>query len=102
MDNNQPRAYRRSVRLQDYHYSQAGAYFITVCTQERRALFGEIVDGEMVLNDAGRAVEHTWLAIPQHFPQVELDAFVVMPNHLHGIVVISGSPVGAKNFSPLV
>ena len=101
MDNNQPRAYRRSVRLQDYHYSQAGAYFITVCTQERRALFGEIVDGEMVLNDAGRAVEHTWLAIPQHFPQVELDAFVVMPNHLHGIVVISGSPVGAKDFSPL-
>ena len=92
--------HRRSIRLRGYDYSLAGAYFMTICTQSRTCLFGEIVNGEMVLNDAGRIAQKCWLDIPTHFPHAELDEFVVMPNHIHGIVVITGN-VGAKNFSPL-
>ena len=88
---------RRSVRLRGYDYSQAGAYFITICTQNRHCLFGNITDGAMVLNDAGRAAADCWLQIPDHFPHVELDEWVVMPNHIHGIVII----VGANNHSPV-
>ena len=86
---------RKSIRLQGYDYSQAGAYFITVCTHNRVPLFGEIVDGVMVLNTAGQIVEKCWYAIPEHFPQVTLDEFVVMPNHVHGIIT-----VGANNHLP--
>ena len=89
--------HRRSIRLKGYDYAQAGAYFVTICTQHRACLFGEVVNGQMQLNDAGRFVEQCWLDIPHHFPHVELEAFVVMPNHVHGIIVIT-DPVGAKNF----
>ncbi len=77
---------RRSIRLQGYDYSSAGAYFITICTQNRACLFGEISDGTMQLNDAGQMVERVWQSLLQRFPHVCLDAFVVMPNHVHGIV----------------
>jgi len=97
----QPIHHRRSVRLQDYNYSQSGAYFVTLCTRERACLFGEILDGAMQVNDAGRMVERCWLNIPNHFPHVNLDAFVVMPNHAHGVVIIGDRPVGAKNLSHL-
>ncbi len=80
---------RRSIRLKGYDYAQAGAYFITLCTQDRVSLFGEVVEGEMRLNDAGRTVEWTWQDLPNHLPQVTLDAFVVMPKHVHGIIIIS-------------
>ncbi|MDT8423033.1 MAG: transposase, partial [Desulfuromonadales bacterium] len=86
---------RRSIRLRDYDYSRAGAYFVTLCTFQRACLFGEVVDGEMRLNEAGRTVQKCWDDIPDHFPHVELDAFVVMPNHVHGIVVITDTD-GAK------
>ena len=92
--------HRRSIRLQGYDYAQAGAYFVTVVTHGRECLFGEVVGGDMRLNNAGRVVEQCWRDIPRHFMHVALDAFVVMPNHVHGIVVITDS-VGAKNFSPL-
>jgi putative transposase len=101
MPNGQPKRHRRTFRLLDYDYSQTGAYFVTLCTHERKSMFGEIIDGVMQVNEAGRMVEQCWLDIPNHFPHVDLDAFVVMPNHVHGIVVISDRPVGAKNFSPL-
>ncbi len=98
--------HRRSIRLKGYDYSQAGAYFVTICTQNRECLFGDIVDGEMMLNDAGQMVEQCWYDIPLHFPHAGLDEFVVMPNHIHGIVVINANVgaknVGAKNFSPLL
>ena len=79
---------------------------MTLCTHNRVCVFGDIVDREMRLNDAGKTVQICWNAIPDHFPQVELDAFVVMPNHVHGILSIIdsqpvGANVGAKNFSPL-
>ncbi|MCD4812865.1 hypothetical protein K8S19_04150 [bacterium] len=96
--------HRRSARLQGYDYSQAGMYYVTICTHNRECLFGDVVDGEMILNDAGRMVEKCWHDIPTHFLQVELDQFVSMPNHVHGIVVIVDGMkinVGAKNFSPL-
>ena len=101
METNQNKQRRRSIRLRDFDYSQAGAYFVTICTRERACRFGEIVGGDMRLNEAGRIVEQCWLAIPVHFPNVDLDVFVVMPNHVHGIVLMSGRTVGAKNFSPL-
>ena len=93
--------HRRSIRLQGYDYSQEGAYFVTLCAQHRECLFGKIVDGEMVLNDAGRVVVQSWQVIPDHFPSVELDEFVVMPNHVHGILVITNAPVGANDYSPI-
>jgi putative transposase len=91
------RHHRRSIRLKGYDYSQAGAYFITLCTQDRACLFGKVVNGEMRLNDAGRMVLAEWHRLPERFPQVVLDAFVVMPNHVHGILVITdpASTVGA-------
>jgi len=89
------RHHRRSIRLQGYDYAQAGAYFVTVCTQDRECLFGEIVDGAMRLNDAGRMVQAVWDELPDHYPGVDVDAFVAMPNHVHGIIVLTGDPVGA-------
>ncbi len=106
---------RRSIRLKGYDYTQPGAYFITICTHLRRTLFGEVVDGEMRLNALGEVARQCWAAIPDHFPHTALDEFVIMPNHVHGIIWIvddigannhspnhhSPANVGAKNFSPL-
>jgi REP element-mobilizing transposase RayT len=83
--------HRRSIRLRGYDYSEAGAYFVTVCTQNRECLFGEIVDGKVILNDAGRMVESIWNELHQHYKGVETDEFVVMPNHFHGIIVLVGA-----------
>ncbi len=74
--------YRRSIRLKGYDYSQPGAYFVTMVTQGRECLFGEIVNGEMLLNEFGRIADECWRAIPNHFPNVELGAYIVMPNHV--------------------
>ena len=79
---------RRSIRLRDYDYAEPGAYFVTICTQDRQCLFGETVGGEMAMSTYGRVVAAYWQAIPSHLPRVELDEWVVMPNHLHGILVI--------------
>ncbi len=88
---------RRNHRLPEFDYSQPGAYFVTIVTQYRKTLFGQIVDGEMVLNDIGKMVEEVWVAIPEHFPNVELGEFVVMPNHFHGVITIT---VGARHAVP--
>ena len=81
--------HRRSIRVKDYDYSQAGAYFITICTHDRACLFGKIVDGKMTLNDAGRMAESCWEDIPDHFPHADLDEFVIMPNHIHGTIILT-------------
>lgn len=86
---------RRSLRLKRYDYEQAGAYFVTICAQGRACLFGVVADGEMQLNDAGKMVERWWFELNQKFPAVETDEFVIMPNHLHGIIVITDTIVGA-------
>jgi len=93
--------HRRSIRLKGYDYTQPGAYYVTLCTEARQCLFGDVVKGEMRLNSLGHIAFTCWQAIPEHFPHVELDAFVVMPNHLHGILVISDTLVGATHASPL-
>ncbi len=91
---------RRSIRLRGYDYAQAGVYFVTICAHDRASLFGEIANGKVTLNDTGRMVEKCWNDIPTHFPHTELDEFIVMPNHIHGILSIIAA-VGAKNISPL-
>ncbi len=81
---------RRSVRLKDYDYSQAGAYFVTICTQERECLFGEVLNGEMRLSIAGKMICNIWKEMSQRFSNIKLDIFTVMPNHFHGIIFIEG------------
>ena len=83
--------HRRSIRLQGYDYSQNGAYFITICTQNRECLFGEIMDGRMQLNVAGEMVCRWYRELENKFPDIECDAFVCMPNHVHFIVVNVGA-----------
>jgi putative transposase len=83
--------HRRSIRLQDYDYSSEGAYFITMCTQNRECLFGEIVNGEMILNEYGKIVEQCWNDLPNHYDNIALDAYVIMPDHFHGIIFIVGA-----------
>lgn len=90
-----PRKHRHSIRLKGYDYAQAGAYFITIVAQDRACVFGRVVNGEMRLNPAGDMVWGEWNALPDRFPSIELDAFVVMPNHVHGIIVLTNPPANA-------
>lgn len=80
--------HRKSIRLKGYDYSQAGAYYVTIIVHGRECLFGEIINGKMQLNEYGKIVQKWWDEIPIHFPNVELGAFVIMPNHIHGIIFI--------------
>ena len=77
--------HRYLLRLPHYDYSQAGAYFVTICVQRRECLLGEIKDGGMYLNEQGKVVKDCWYNLPRHYPNIELDAFVIMPNHVHGV-----------------
>jgi REP element-mobilizing transposase RayT len=93
---------RKPNRLFNYDYSQNGMYFVTICTKNREELFGEIENGKIVLNDIGKIAQKCWLEIPNHFPHISLDEFIIMPNHIHGILeIINPEPVGGKNFCPL-
>jgi REP element-mobilizing transposase RayT len=92
--------HRRSIRLPRYDYSSAGAYFVTLCTHERQCLFGEIVDGEMRLNDFGRIVTAEWIRSGELRAEIEIGEYVVMPNHFHGIVMIDDT-VGANGIRPV-
>jgi putative transposase len=80
---------RRSIRLRGYNYSQEGPYFVTICIQNRECLFGEVADGEMRLNDAGKMVSDAWQRMLARFPHAGIDEFIVMPNHFHGILILS-------------
>ncbi len=105
--------HRSSMRLRDFDYASSGAYFVTICTAQRAHLFGEIADAQMVLNDVGQIALEEWRASAQIRAELALDEFVIMPNHLHGVVWIleenqtvlshaSGvSGVGASGRSPL-
>jgi len=94
--------HRRSIRLRGYDYTQAAAYFVTICAQNRECLFGEIVDGTMRLSDAGRMVQDEWFRTSVVRSHVELDVFVVMPNHIHGIVCIADDGRGTARRAPTV
>lgn len=115
--------HRRSIRMKGYDYSQDGLYFITILVKNRKCIFGKIVWAKnfspippgppaqrtmhktpsqiMQLNDAGKTADACWLAIPEHFPNVILHEYVIMPNHVHGIIEIMGANEGAKNISPI-
>ena len=80
---------RKSNRLKDYDYSKNGMYFVTICTHNREELFGEIINGKIILNELGKIVEKYYLEIPKYHSHASLDVFVIMPNHLHGIIEIN-------------
>jgi REP element-mobilizing transposase RayT len=81
--------HRRSIRLQSYDYAEAGAYYLTICVHRRQCLLGEINQSTVMLSSSGEVALNIWQRLPQKYPLVELDAFVIMPNHVHGIVVIN-------------
>ncbi|MBI1307279.1 MAG: transposase [Bacteroidetes bacterium] len=92
---------RKSIRLKGYDYSQAGLYFVTLCCQDRECLFGTVTDSVIHLNDAGMVAKSCWLEIPEHFPNVVLHEFVIMPNHIHGIIEITEKiPVEGTEYFP--
>lgn len=86
--------HRQSLRLRGYDYAQNGAYFITIVTQARRCLFGDVIHGEMVLSNSGKMIDEVMDEIPAHYLGVFVDAYAVMPNHVHGLIIIDDS-VGA-------
>ena len=92
MKYNRTKHHRRSIRLPNHDYTSPGAYFITICAYQHECLFGEVVGGEMLLNRLGQLLHSRWQAIPRYFSSVNLDDFVVMPNHIHRIVVIREYP----------
>ena len=87
MNKNQAQT-RKSIRLKKYDYSQSGWYYITICTQDRECILGNIVNGKMVLNKQGNIIQNVWQSLPKHHP-VGLDVYQIMPNHLHGMMVIT-------------
>ena len=84
-------ARRRSIRLEGYDYPSAGAYFVTLCTAHREPLLGRVAGGRMVENPNAKVIRGRWFGLPDHYPHVRLDAFVVMPDRVHGIVVLGGT-----------
>ena len=100
---------RQSLRLKGHDYGSEGLYFITICTYDRNHYFGEIKNGEMILNAAGKIAVECWGNIPNHFPHTKLYEYVIMPNHVHGIIEITENArlagmdgdVRSKNFSTL-
>lgn len=97
---------RRSIRMQGWDYSQAGLYFVTICVFKKKSIFGDIVSGKMIFNDAGKIANDCWLEIPIHFPNVVLHEHIIMPNHVHGIIELHNNgditdTVGVENFQPL-
>jgi REP element-mobilizing transposase RayT len=81
--------HRQSIRLRDYNYSQPGYYFLTICTYKKQCWFGEIKNDQMYINQIGKIVANEWLNTPKIRPNFQLDEWVIMPNHLHGIVIIN-------------
>jgi REP element-mobilizing transposase RayT len=80
--------HRRSIRLKGYDYTQAGAYFVTICSYQREEMFGVVKERKMNLNRAGQIVRAAWLDLPRHYTHVRLETFCAMPNHIHGVIVL--------------
>jgi putative transposase len=92
---------KRSIRLKGYDYAQPGVYFVTICVREQTCALGDVVNGEMVLSDAGHVVRVCWDDLPNHYPHVQLDAFIIMPNHVHGVIVlVDDDTVVGAGFKP--
>ncbi len=89
----------KTIRIQDFDYKLAGTYFLTICTYKMNCIFGKINNERMILDNCGKIAEKYWLEIPMHFPRAEIDSFIVMPNHIHGIINIIDD-VGAGHVQP--
>ena len=109
-----PQRNRKDPRLKGHDYSQQGYYYVTICTHNRKELFGRIKNGRMFLNEYGEIAKKTWLEIPNHFTDIAIDEFTIMPNHIHGILIIDhdeddhadnninvGGAVGGADLRPL-
>ena len=83
--------YRTSIRLSDFDYSSPNWYYVTICTHERENLFGQIKNEEMISNDIGTMINKWWYKLPEKFPWVKLSHYILMPNHLHGVIRIVGA-----------
>ncbi|MCX7789727.1 MAG: hypothetical protein N2378_03730 [Chloroflexaceae bacterium] len=94
MPSNQRRHHRRTIRLKGYDYRSPGLYYVTICANRRGEVFGHKSGGSIILNPIGRIVQAIWLSLPEHYAHIRLDAFVVMPDHIHGIIVITGDGDG--------
>jgi len=88
MSGNSAHFHRRSIRYKEYDYTQPGAYFLTFLTWHRECIFGKITNGNIDLYDLGNITKQLWMEIPYHFPNVEIEPYVIMPNHIHGIITI--------------
>ncbi|MFH1838509.1 MAG: transposase [Candidatus Kuenenbacteria bacterium] len=93
--------HRFSIRLKGYNYSRVWMYFVTICIKDRKCLLGNIINEKIILNELGRIVKKCWEEIIIHYPNIELDEFIIMPNHLHGIIFITDDLVRVQNFEPL-
>jgi REP-associated tyrosine transposase len=95
--------YRKSIKLKNYDYSKSGVYFITICTIDHTCIFGEVLGGVMKMNDYGTIAQRCWNDVPKHFPNVKVDVYVIMPNHIHGILWLMETvvDVGKKHTSSL-
>jgi len=94
MNQNQNNFHRRSVRLPGYDYSSIGGYFVTICVDDHSRNLGRFVNGKIFLSPTGRMAQEFWVKIPHHFPHVGLDQFIIMPNHVHGIITFVDEPPG--------
>ena len=92
--------HRQSIRLPGYDYTTAGFYFVRMCTAQRESLFGQIVDGQVELNEYGQTIADCWQWLPEQYSYVELDEWILMPNHLHGIMVIAEARRGGSRTAP--
>jgi putative transposase len=88
---------RKSIRLRNYDYSQPGMYYVTLCVRNRGCVLGKMVKNEMILSAMGEIVRDSWENIPKHFKNAALDRYVIMPNHMHGIVMLKESLVGTRH-----
>jgi putative transposase len=98
-NNNRKIHHRKSIRLKGYDYSSEGLYFITICCQDRVCRFGDVLDGKMILNEFGQIANDEWIKLVDRFENFELDAFQIMPNHMHGIIKLKEPHVGS-GFTP--
>jgi putative transposase len=99
---NRDKHHRRSIRLKGYDYTQCGAYFVTICSQDRECLFGDIVNGEIRLNEYGEIADACLKGIPKHFSHSDMDYMIVMPNHVHLILIINNPGRGTACRAPTV
>ncbi|MDP1725810.1 MAG: hypothetical protein Q8M15_03435 [Bacteroidota bacterium] len=96
--------HRKSIRFHGYDYSKEGAYFITICCLNKKNQFGNVSNGEMILNEYGQIAHNEWLKTTEIRPNVRLDVFIIMPNHIHGIIIIDDSPIDGRGelHSPII